>query len=193
MSSAPLLVFSTVLASQFVGYFSVPYFPIEISRTAANSPIALWILRIGFSSVIIPLHLRGKLDVLCLIAYVGMLLVAWVPDSESDLYHNAGTALILVATWRVPVITTMFIIGVTCMRVLMKLLCIALIHAADKWTLGSIPSPSWFAYRSIEITRYGPHAPGVSPDQWTVIAPVFKGCALLQWVSFYVLAQAFFE
>jgi hypothetical protein len=77
---------------------SVPYFPIEISRTVTG-PVASWVFPLSLSTLAIADIGNHTL------AWFGILLLAWVPDTHSHLVHMLGVgilgiAFLLTANWK---------------------------------------------------------------------------------------------
>ena len=83
------LVPLAVAISVYIGVYidkSPPYFPIEISRTVTG-PISSW----AFPALLTILAIvSGGAN---WIAWIGILLLAWIPDTSSHLIHMIGVAI----------------------------------------------------------------------------------------------------
>ena len=97
MEAVKIHLVATILLVQFASYDRVPYFPTEISRSAASSPNALNMMRIGFTTLLMTLYATDQFSVPVSILWVGLMIVAFVPDTLSLGGHMVGVALIFVA------------------------------------------------------------------------------------------------
>lgn len=95
----------TVLSTWIAGYYdeSIPYFPIELSRTASG-PVSRWVFSIGItvcSTLFLsqvwywPKHERPFVFV----AVFGLLLLAWVNDTLHLNAHIAGVIIMGISTF----------------------------------------------------------------------------------------------
>src|SRR5271156_743426 len=91
------IVLTQLAALFYVGpYASLPYFPIEISRTAATNPLSKIILLVGLvtSFVHLPFYNRG---VELYIAWMGMVILAVFDDVTYWSIHMFGNIIMIIA------------------------------------------------------------------------------------------------
>jgi len=211
MDAVKLHILATVVATQATALIkgSAPYFPIEISLTAASSREASAVFAIGLASTLVTVYLAKALGAFTLCVCVGLALVA-VPDTGQPLalaVHLGGVAIVWAATiarlyltrdWTsMPAAATAVI--VFALRIVFK---VGVLLLYDPTVRASIRTPAWLipfdarlralvANRAIDIMHRGASAFGKSAEQqlaWRAIAPVFKLCGVLQWAAFYALS-----
>lgn len=191
-----------VLALQSVALWSgeLPYFPIEVSRTAATTAFNRWLFPFG---VLWLVPVACVVDGATLVqlrriapAWLGLLLLAWFDDSHHLLLHMAGVALMLLGVvyarnydfvwgvrrfslWYLPVHNKYIIRGVAlyAFRVLLKVVTVALLES-EGW------SPFAIGWRANEIMQ------GTSAALYPrVTLNVFRLCGVLQWAVFVLLSN----
>lgn len=89
-------VFIDSTYDNFEPYNGVPYFPIEISRTAASRPYANFIFALGTTCLIIPMYFDNMLETASyIIMYFGLLFVAIYDDVTAWVPHMCGVVMII--------------------------------------------------------------------------------------------------
>lgn len=207
MEAVKIHMLATILATQLVAIYdgSVPYFPIEISRTAASSPTATHVLGAGILSMLPLLYRTNTLNVMTYGMWLGLAIVAIVPDTVSKSGHMAGVAVLYIAALAriftelnaaafMHFLCSLFIFGI---RLFFK---VGILLLYDTPTRQSWRTPTDIFFnprvgqtiynRSMEIMFGGPSAFKYVEDA-SVILPIFKVCGVLQWVSFYMLSFVF--
>jgi hypothetical protein len=190
---------ATVLVTQALALYEgkVPYFPIEISRTAASSPMAMRSLTTGFATLLITLVYTHTLNAVTLTMWGGLMIVALVPDTFSWALHMLGVAIVLVAACvhvyhrrDMALLPTLVCVGtVYGIRLVLKA---GVMLALDPQSCASRGQPlgtmmSVLFSRTLDVMMHGPLAFG-DAETWRQVAPVFKVCGVLQWVAFYALS-----
>lgn len=198
MNAVKLHLLVTVVASQAVALYdgAVPYFPIEISRTAASSANANRALATGFATLLVTLLYTKTLDVVTFTMWVGLMVVALVPDTLNWTVHMLGVVIVFVAALAhvyrhrdaallPPVICSAVCYGI---RIILKaavmLWADPKVRAATALSFSSLFSVLF--ERSRDVMLRGPMA--TDAKTWAMIGPTFKVCGVLQWVSFYALS-----
>ena len=191
-----------VLSLQSVALLSgeVPYFPIEVSRTAATTPLNRWLFPLGVLSLVpVACLADGATHTqLARIApsWLGLALLAWFDDSSHLFLHMLGVALMLLGVvyarnydyvwgvkrfslWQLPRHNTFLIRGVAlyAFRVLLKVVAVALLES-DSW------SPVAIGWRANEIMQGTSDA--LHPR---ITLNVFRLCGVLQWAVFVLLSS----
>lgn len=67
---------------------ALPYFPIEVSRTAECGELNQWIFPLGVLSLGLTMYLTNYLKAKYSIAWFGLLLLAWFDDKNICFYTN---------------------------------------------------------------------------------------------------------
>jgi len=191
----------TVLATQACALYegAVPYFPIEISRTAASSPMAMRALAIGFVTLGITLWRTQTLDVITGTMWLGLVVVAAVPDTLNWVLHMAGVAVVFAAAVvhahrsRNIALVPPLVCAVTvyALRIVLKVGVMLAFDPKVRLGLGRgiVPLAKLGFARTLDVMMLGPGAYGEdAATLWPVIAPIFKVCGVLQWVAFYALS-----
>jgi hypothetical protein len=188
---------TTILLVQFSAVWldkasSLPYFPIEISRTAASSPLARVILKAGFTSLIGTCLLTQSLTWPRFVLWLGLMLVAWFPDTEHMSLHMSGVAILFVAScmtlwtgWsRQRGMLVVFAVFVYGMRIVFKWVVLWLTDPRLVQFQASHGLVKGFALRNQEI-MFGRES--VPPDT----EAFFKLSGVLQWICFVALSYLF--
>lgn len=189
---------ATILATQVSALIwgKVPYFPIEISRTAASGPIPLTIFRIGIVSVIATLFITKSLNIQTFVVWISLSTICLFDDVNYWALHMSGVAgLLLVSIYSIylrgraclaPCIMAIVIYG---LRNLMKITLIALMEI-DKEKSFKFMSKEWMQdqfTRHMAIMYNGEKA-CLNPNY---LMPAFKISAVLQWVLLYSISFCF--
>ena len=200
METVKLHLLAAVIATQAVALYdgAVPFFPIEISRTAASSPRATNTLATGFATLIVTMIYTKTLDAVTFSLWLGLMVIALVPDSVSWTVHMLGVvALVAAACAHVyrrrqialvpPLLCALAIYGI---RIVFKLV---LLFTVDKQVIAAAASNklSIAFERSMDIMMRGPLAYNNDPELWNLVGPTFKICGVLQWAAFFALSFVF--
>jgi hypothetical protein len=198
MESVKVHLLATVLLTQMSALIwgKVPYFPIEVSRTAASGPIPLTIFRTGIVSIIVTLFITKSLSVQTVMVWLALSIICLFDDVNYWLIHMSGLlGLILVSLYSVyargkssiaPFLMALTIYG---LRNVMKACLIALVETNPK-EFDGIFSRQWLRFqfnRHMAIMYQGESA-CLYPE---FIMPAFKISAVLQWVLLYALSFCF--
>ena len=174
----------TIVATQLVALFyersSVPYFPIEISRTAASGPLALGTFRIGIGSLILSLVWTGHVTHITLGLWVCLSTVALF-DDVSNWTHMVGVAGIFLhmalqalSNEPLPILGALVIY---CLRFALDMVTLIVYEDCPL-------SPTQLAAKHKEIMYNG--APACKrPD---VTLQVYRLGGVMQWIAFYSLS-----
>lgn len=192
MLAAKIHLLATILVVQAIALYEqrVPYFPIEISRTAASSQTATYAMILGFGSLLwhVPSYTAPAL-----IIWVGLMIVALVPDTYSVGGHMAGVGLVFLGAivnthsnhgaggW----LLIAFALVIYVLRIVFKGVALLLL---DKPTLtASLQSGVVVAlHQRIRDIMFG-RAVDVAP----ALIPYFQLSGVLQWVVFFALSYLF--
>lgn len=208
MHAAKIHLLLTILATQIVALFvgGVPYFPIEISRTAASSKLASGCLSIGAITLIITLVAANELTPITFMMWAGLLIVALIPDNVFMLAHMLGVVIIGVAACLhvfsarstkdgrslSPLLVSFAMIY--SLRWVLKV-GVMLLHdpainrPGREWTHVNLLSlSSELTERALDIMLNGERAFGGNTAAWNDIRPLFQVAGVLQWVAFYTLS-----
>ena len=172
---------------------TLPYFPIEISRTAAESPMANVVLRVGFTTLIVTCILTQTLSWPRFILWFGLMLVAFFPDTVHMARHMSGVGILFVAaclqlsqTWNMQRgLLLLFALFLYVERIVLKFVVLWLTdqRLSDHWAgYGLIKG---FAMRNQEIMF------GLADPVPTDTLVFFKLGAVGQWLCFFVLSHLF--
>lgn len=190
-------LFVTIIATQMaaLGSGKVPYFPIEVSRTAASSDRAAFIFQFGMSVLLGTLNLTQTLTKGTFTLWIGLLVIAFVRDTDSWWGHMAGVGIVfcgalihLASEKQVPLLPLAWAIGIMGLRVVVR----SLVLIAYDPHLGSV-SLGTLKDRTHAIMFRGRWA---FADQYSsvwdnTIEPTLQICGVLQWVAFYCLSLMF--
>lgn len=177
----------TIIATQLVALFydrKVPYFPIEISRTAASGQTSLLTFRVGVLSILLTLFWTGHLTLTTFILWIGLSIVAVFDDVSHWGLHMMGVAVVFtvmavrsIEHGSMPVIYAVIIYGVR------FLLDAATLVTYEKCAF----SPSSFTALHKDIMYRG----AVACKRPDVVIPVYRIGGVLQWAAFYALSYGF--
>lgn len=175
----------------------LPYFPIEISRTAATGVLNRWLFLLAILSLGVTLHLRRLLERYRLV-WIALLFLAWFDDKHHPLSHQISVGLLFLglihalsqdllpgdeksrlrhAEKYAPVIFGAAAIYVA--RVVMKVLVVLLFE------LETYGGPLVILERVMTIMHHGS---AVCLTPWVTIN-VFRLCGVMQWLVFGLLAR----
>jgi hypothetical protein len=192
-------VFVTVVLTQLAALYidnNVPYFPIEISRTAAG-PYASMVFRVGILSCGLVIFLLKAMRVDTLALWISLCIIALFDDVYFWWTHMFGVVLmILVSSFAAyqsgtnALAPLLAAVTVFAGRIVLKILVILLYEklpplaaSSSSWVylLGSV------LVRNQDIMYRGSRA-CTNP---AAIMPVMKFCAVLQWAVFYAISFIF--
>lgn len=195
-------MFAIVLSLQSVALVSgeLPYFPIEVSRTAATTLFNRWLFPLGVLALVPVACLDDGATRAQLVriapAWSGLLLLAWFDDTHHLFLHMVGVALMLAGVvyarnyellhglrrfslWQLPRHNAMLLRGVAlyAWRILIKVVVVGLLES-DSWSPFAI---GWRANALMQGTSEAlyPH----------VTLNVFRLCGVLQWGVFVLLSS----
>jgi hypothetical protein len=191
-----------VVALQSVALWSgeVPYFPIEVSRTAATTLLNRWLFPAGVLALVPVACLADGATTAQLRrfapAWLGLLTLAWFDDSQYLLLHMAGVAAMLTgivyardhdyihglarfSVWSLPVRNAAILRGAALYgaRVALKVITVAALESSSWW-------PTAIGWRANEIMQ------GTAEAHYPLVTlNVFRLCGVLQWVVFLLLSS----
>jgi hypothetical protein len=200
MNHVEIILCVTVVITQLAALLqspSVPYFPIEISRTAAANPISYRAFVIGCVSLGVPLLVSKDYATRYLLVWFSLLIIAGFDDQDYWLTHMIGVTFLFITVaarlyvqgWRSQVL---FVCGVFVylMRIVLKFIVVLGLEYDNprlelftpsnlRSTIGSLTTIGLdIAYRGASACKHPQY-----------VLPVFRACGVLQWVSFYLLAK----
>lgn len=209
MFAAKVHILLTILATQGISLYDgrVPYFPIEVSRTAASSDLANTVMGLGFSTLFFTLYETNQLNPVTTLLAVGLCLVAAIKDTESFWGHMFAVGLVFgaacwhlyirVAKFGIPpselLVPFLWAMGVWALRIVFRSL--AMLYLDPKLEHERVRG-TWLGLtqagfnRTREIMLKGPLAFEKDSD-WFKIVPTLQICGVLQWVSFFALSLMF--
>lgn len=202
MLAVKLHLLASILATQVFALWdskNLPYFPIEISRTAASSPLATRSLQVGFSTLLVTMVLSGAATWARGLMWLGIMIVAFVPDTLHKVLHIVGVLVVFAAaimdlawTGRMYFV---FLAGlIYALRTVFLFSSLVWIDEhfqqdtlqfTDIW---SFISELAARHHAIMFLRQEDFAPGTYPVR---VIPYCKVSGVLQWVAFFVLSLAF--
>lgn len=141
----------------------LPYFPIEISRTATG-PTSRWIFAIGLSLSVLILLFERPFSIGSLILTVGVLLLAWIDDEVSRFWH-------MVVDWKTAWVPLLCCSGLYAARLIMKATAVVFL---EKVPLESI------ATESIRIMYDG-------QVKEPLTLRIFEATGVMQWILLWLL------
>jgi hypothetical protein len=199
MDYLKLHLLATVILTQSASVWSgdVPYFPIEISRTASSSALPLLVFRTGVAIVPVTLWFTRTISSVRLpivLAWIGLAMIAGFDDVKWMKMHVAGIVVLILASvfamldkkgdGALFILTALLIYAI---RIPLKIGAVAW-YEFDQLPMGNIWAlVKLLVGRHMEIMFKGP---GACRDPIHVM-PIFKICAVLQWVAFYALSFIF--
>lgn len=177
-----IVIICTQITSIFYG--GIPYFPIEISRSAA-SPYANIVFKIGVLSLFPTLvyekmyHLIG--------VWIGVLIAAFFDDVNYWTLHTFGVAMIFFSpipflnlshvTFRERLLMLMVGFVIFVVKISFKFLAIWIIELNGELNVTKI------FYTGLQVMYNGSKNPGV--------VVIFQMTGVLQWLSFYIVSKIF--
>lgn len=211
MEATKLHLLVAIVATQAVALYNgkLPYFPIEISRTAASSLLATRVLSGGFISAIITMYLSKALTWHTFIMWMGLCITAMVPDTRSIVGHMFGPVLVFVGALTHALnnphpLETVSAVGMAMiifvLRICLKVGVLLLFDTSSRSTVTSLWSIVGHAHvrntvknRALDIMFRGDEAfiaatNTINPAAKQAIVAVFKVCGVLQCVAFYALS-----
>jgi hypothetical protein len=177
----------------------LPYFPIEVSRTAATTAINRWLFPAGVLSLVPVAHWADGATIEQFRrfggAWLGLLTVAWFDDCRHPLLHAVGVAAMALGLvyarnyarrfswWNAPRHNKHLLQAgaLYAWRVLLKVITVAALElsAGSAWW-----SPLAIGRRAHEIMQ------GVAPVLYPrATLNVFRLCGVLQWLVFVLLGN----
>jgi hypothetical protein len=175
-------VVTTALTALFVDK-SVPYYPIEISRTATG-PTSRWVFSLGLTLSVLTLVLEHPTPKKYTLAIIGVLLLAWVDDEVSRFWHMVGVGLLFVGSvvaisnWKVAWVPLLCGAGIYAARLIIKGLAVIFL---EKTTNGLL---DWrgVATESIRIMYTG-------QVKEPMTLRLFEITGVMQWILLWLLYQ----
>lgn len=183
---------------------SVPYFPIEISRTAGSSHLAHQVFIWGIISLLPTLfyetfhtfHAVSETLIFGnpLFVWPFILSIAWFDDKRHFILHNVSVAcmLLMVACHaltgdnrhlKIPVfVCAQIIAGVS---VVLKGIAIIYIEFEHPWQSLRFPSVLAMANRTISVMYDG------TADEMVAMKPIFQVTGAMQWLAFYLISSLY--
>lgn len=189
-------VLATVLATQASALIwgDVPYFPIEISRTAASGKVPLTVFRVGFATIGGTLIATRSLNVQTSLVWTCLSAICMFDDKSNWFIHMAGVyGLIGVSGYSIYLRGSMAVMPFTCAVVIYLVRAAMKMILIDRYEIGSESRRTlrgWIQAlhkRHMAINYHGATA-CARPD---LLMPAFKICAVLQWVLLYSLSYCF--
>jgi len=131
----PYCIIVTVITTAITAVFhdkSVPYYPIEISRTATG-PISRWIFSIGLTASVLMLLAEHPTPRKYALSVAGILLLAWVDDVTSRFWHMMGVVLlfigsVIIVKWSVAWVPLLCGAGIYASRIIIKGLAVTFLE-----------------------------------------------------------------
>lgn len=187
-----LVILLTQLASIFFQPEKLPYFPIEISRSASSNELSRFIFMAGMAFMFFPIMYSGELEKYFPV-WVSVMILAYFDDKNYWLLHMVGVFLLFVTSFyriyhcgfREFYIAFIALI-LYVMRVFFKFFTVAYleqqIHPFDlPYNLQSIfDQTKQIMYLGASVCRY--------PE---ITLSVFRITGVMQWCVFYLLTAIF--
>jgi len=181
MQAVKIHLLCTIVATQAAALLcadKLPYFPIEISRTAASSSESYWIFLIGVA--LLPGYMPVVVEASTLLVFAGLFVLALCDDVRYYRLHMFGVLLVVMGcVYRVAFETK----GLRWPALAAGLLQVAVIAAYGR------PNITWLevAQQQQRVLFHG--VDGFESRE--AILPVFRVCGVLQWVVFYAFSMLF--
>lgn len=201
MLAVKLHLLASILVTQALALWDskrLPYFPIEISRTAASSLLATRSLQFGFTTLLVTMLLSGAATWARVLMWAGLMVVAFVPDTLHKALHIggvlimfAGAAADLAWTGRVYyVFVGVVIYALRTVFLFTSLLLIDEHFQHDTWRFTDTAFIKKVAARhhAIMFLPREEFPPGTYPAR---VIPYCKVSGVGQWVAFFVVSLAF--
>lgn len=180
----------TIFTSLIAG--NPPYFPIEISRTAATGALSGAILQVGSVALGPILLVSNMLNLITITLWFGLMLLTFMDDVRHHRLHTVGVIMVAISgllqvyhtkKWQPFVIFC----AIYALRGLLKLSAVVL---EAGWS-GPVYLPSTYfrvAEKGDEIMKKGAVACKYYPF---LVITVFKITGVMQWLAFYCLSRCF--
>jgi hypothetical protein len=188
-------VFVTVVLTQLTALYAddhIPYFPIEVSRTAAG-PYASMVFRAGILSCVLVMFFFKALRLDTFALWVSLCIIALFDDVHFWLEHMLGVVLMMLvaafAAYKSGTNALAPLLAAMCVyagRIVLKVLVILLFEKLPTWS-NWVDFPGIILARHQDIMYRGARA-CTNPD---AVMPVVKFCGVLQWAVFYAVSFIF--
>jgi len=199
LESAKIHLFITIILTQIssILYNEIPYFPIEISRTAADGGvITKYIFNIGLTSIIITLFMTNNVTKETILLWIGLSIIALFDDKQHWIMHNLGVLILFIVAminaYHVGGSAVLFVfmaIAINMIRIGFRILVVMYfemnIGIFDLW---NHPKLIYDIFNLSKNIMYRGH---ISCSEPSITVLVFKISGVLQWVSFYALSFIF--
>lgn len=199
LESAKIHLFITIILTQISSllYNEIPYFPIEISRTAADGgAITKYIFNIGLTSIIITLIMTNNINKETVLLWIGLSIIALFDDKQHWIMHNIGVLILFIVAilnaYRVggkAVLLVLMAIAINVIRIGFRIL--AVLYFELNLTIIDLIKKPTMIYDIFTLSKtimYKGYHICLTPS---ITIPVFKISGVLQWVSFYTLSFIF--
>lgn len=167
---------------------TLPYFPIEISRTAATGELNKTLFPLGILSLGVTFWMTGEFKLQYILSWIGLIILSYFDDKNYFLLHMFGVFIMIVGviliglyskTRYADLIIVLCAIMIYAVRVVMKLLVVIILEVNSNDMFNFIKIKQVIEQIMFEgICRYPVH---------TLI--VFRICGLLQWILFAMLVS----
>ena len=182
-----IYIVSLVLSIQAIAIFTgkLPYFPIEISRTAEASPYNRILFPIGVICLPLFMYAMNEWSNAYLLALAGLIILAVIDDKTSLMGHQIGVAIMAIGSFyaifsldnlRTRLSLLLCAALLFCGRVAMKVIAVVLFEG--------LYSFSQVKDKCIEIGYNG------MTRHPQFLIPVFQVCGVMQWLVFYLILTA---
>jgi len=197
MDLLKLQLLTTVILTQAVSLYSgnVPYFPIEISRTAASSKWALFVFRVGMCSSIVLVH--HALNYNQILAWFSLVVIAIFDDVAWPGMHIVGLWMlglsgVIAAYYSEQGLTLISIAGyVTLVRLMMRGLAILALEGLEEKEVSFNPSlDRTIVVKCIRLFERSSYIMKTG-DADEYVLWFFRMSGVLQWVTFLVLSKLY--
>ncbi len=188
MDAIKIHLLVTIIATQVVALFyerTVPYFPIEISRTAASGKTSLLTFRVGILTIILSLLWTGQLTLITFLLWIGLSIVAVFDDVSYWGLHMIGVGVVFV------IMTVHTFQHGAMMPILCALIIYGLRFVLDAGTL------LYYEQCAFDITHFTTlhkdimYRGSIACKRPDIVIPVYRIGGLLQWTAFYALSLGF--
>lgn len=200
LEAAKIHLFITIILTQLssILYNEIPYFPIEISRTAADGGvITKYIFNIGLISLIITLLFTNNINKETFVLWFGLSMIAYFDDKQHWVLHNIGVLILfLVAMFNAykiggeSVLLVLLALSINTLRIGFRFLVVMYfeMNIGISYLWNHPQSTITEIFNLSKNIMYKGHLACNNPS---VTIPFFKVSGVLQWVSFYVLSFIF--
>lgn len=194
MQAVKLHLLITIICTQVAALlFNVPYFPIEISRTAASGPISSLVFRFGLFSLIVTLLLTGTLNNQTLLLWLSLSMIALFNDKSYFWIHMLGFGIMLaLSTYQAitrPLSLRLLILALSLylLRLVGKFMVLVLLEMPPCNRVDFLSKEYYLAvyHKHMHIMYFGVKS-GLRHPRITML--IFKASAVLQWILLYVLS-----